>query len=181
MTAANNNKDLAQLPQGDLRLLQTEAAQRLLQSAIPARFAFVWSDGTPRVVPTWFHWDGTEIVSATYAAGPAIGIRHAAQRIEVLRANPHVALVIDTEASPPESLTIRGIATVDEVDGVAPEYLLAAKRYLGDEGAEALAAQLDQPGTKQVRIAVRPTWVGLIDFQSRRPSAQGGIQPAPST
>ncbi len=180
MTAANN-EDLAQLPQGDLRLLQTEAAQRLLHSAIPARFAFVWSDGTPRVIPTWFHWDGTEIVSATYAAGPAVGIRHAAHRIEVLRANPHVALIIDTDGFPPDALTIRGLATVEEVDGVVPEYLLAARRYLGDEAAEAFAAQVGQPGTRQVRIAVRPTWVGLIDFQSRLPSAQGGIQPAPSS
>lgn len=175
---AHNASNLAQLPQGDVRLLQTETAQRLLSSQIPARFAFVWSDGTPRVVPTWFHWNGSEIVTATYAAGPAIGIRHAAQRVKVLQANPHVALTIDTDNFPPESLTIRGIATVDEVDGVAPEYLLAARRYLGDAGADELAAAVDQPGTRQFRIAVRPTWVGLLDFRTRLPSAQGGVPTA---
>jgi hypothetical protein len=30
----------------------------LLQSVIPARLAYTWHDGTPRVVPMWFHWTG---------------------------------------------------------------------------------------------------------------------------
>jgi hypothetical protein len=25
------------------------------------------------------------------------------------------------------------------------------------------------------RIAVRPTWVGVIDFQTRRPAGMGGV------
>jgi hypothetical protein len=37
--------------QGDLGLLNEPVAQRLLQSRIPARLAYVWADGTPRVVP----------------------------------------------------------------------------------------------------------------------------------
>ena len=164
------------IPQGDLRLLESETAQRLLGSRIPARMAFVWTDGTPRIVATWFHWNGSEIVSATYLAGPEAGIRHAARRVDVLRANPAVAISIDTEASPPESLAIRGRAEIEEIDGLAPEYLLAAERYLGTEGAAGLRAAMDKPGTRQARIAVRPEWVGLIDFQSRLPSPQGGVQ-----
>jgi hypothetical protein len=31
------------------------------------------------------------------------------------------------------------------------------------------------PGTRMARIAVRPTWVGVIDFESRLPSALGGV------
>jgi hypothetical protein len=42
--------------QGDLSLLQHPAAKELLQSKIPARLAYVWMDGTPRVIPIWFHW-----------------------------------------------------------------------------------------------------------------------------
>jgi hypothetical protein len=30
--------------------------------------------------------------------------------------------------------------------------------------------RLDQPGTVPARIAVRPTWAGLIDFASRLPA-----------
>ena len=47
--------------QGDLALLETPVAQQLLQSKIPARLAYNWTDGTPRVVPIWFVWNGREI------------------------------------------------------------------------------------------------------------------------
>src|SRR5712691_1972498 len=40
--------DTRVLPRGDLRLLESDAAKRLLNSALPARLAYVWSDGPPR-------------------------------------------------------------------------------------------------------------------------------------
>jgi hypothetical protein len=164
----------AHLPQGDLRLLETDLARELLGSSIPARLAFVATDGTPRVVPTWFEWNGTEVVMATYVAGPDAGIRHPAARLAALRANPTVALTIDTEDFPSRSLTIRGRALIDEVEGLAPEYVASAHRYLGD-GAADMVAGMDRPGTVQARIVVRPTWVGLLDFTERLPSALGGV------
>jgi hypothetical protein len=170
-TATTNER----LPQGDLRLLETDLAQQLLHSAIPARVAFVWTDGTPRVIPTWFHWTGEEIVMATYIAGSDIGIRHPAARLAALRANPRIALTIDTDTFPPQTLTIRGTAKITEVKGLAPEYTAAARRYLGEEAAGSMLASVDQPGTAQARIAVRPDWVGVLDFVTRRPSAQGGV------
>lgn len=111
----------------------------------------------------------------TYIAGPAIGIRHPAARIAALRANPRVALTIDTDTAPPQSLNIRGIAEITEVEGLTPEYAAAARRYLGEEAAGSMLAALDQPGTVQARIAVRPDWVGMLDFVTRMPSAQGGV------
>jgi hypothetical protein len=162
------------LPQGHLGLLETPLAQELLTSRIPARLGFVWPDGTPRVVPTWFHWNGREIVMATYTGGPNAGIRHPAARVAALRAKPAVALTIDTDDAPPRCLTIRGLAEITEVDGLAEEYAAAARRYLGD-GAEPVLAQMDQPGTRQARIVVRPTWVGLVDFTTRLPSVLGGV------
>ena len=90
------------LAQGDLRLLDTPVAQRLLASATPARLAYVAEDGTPRVVPTWFHWTGDELVMPTYIAAPHI--RRPARRIASLRANPAVALSIDTDSAPPQVL-----------------------------------------------------------------------------
>jgi hypothetical protein len=163
------------LPQGDLGLLDTPAAQELLQSQIPARLAYLGTDGTPRVIPTWFHWTGTEVVMATYLAGPRAGIRQPASRVAALRAHPAVALIVDTDTFPPKSLTIRGSAEVTVVDGLAPEYVAAAHRYLG-AGAGAMIAEMDQEGTTQARIAVRPSWVGLIDFVTRLPAVQGGVQ-----
>lgn len=166
----------ASIPQGDLRLLETDVAQQLLRSSIPARIAYIALDGTPRVVPTWFEWNGEAVVMATYLAGQAAGIRRPAARVAALRANPAVALTIDTEASPPQCLTIRGRAEIDEVEGLAPEYVAAARRYLGEEGAAATVAAMDQPGTVQARITVRPTWVGLVDFGERLPATFGGVQ-----
>jgi Pyridoxamine 5'-phosphate oxidase len=175
MTAPASAVEADSIPQGDLRLLDTDTARRLLASTIPARLAYVATDGTPRVVPTWFEWTGEEIVMATYLAGPASGIRHPAARVAALRANPTVALTIDTETSPPNSITVRGRAEIDEINGLAPEYVSAAHRYLGD-AADAMLAAMDQPGTVQARIAVRPTWVGVLDFSRRLPSPLGGVQ-----
>jgi hypothetical protein len=161
------------LRQGDLGLLESAIAQRLLASRIPARFAYLATDGTPRVLSTWFHWTGEALVMPTFLAAPHV--RHAPGRIRALRANPNVAVTIDTETFPPEVLTLRGRVGISEVDGVPPEYAAAARRYLGDEAAGAYLEQIDRPGTRMARIELRPTWVGLHDFQSRLPSALGGI------
>jgi hypothetical protein len=161
------------LPQGDLGLLESDVAKRLLASTLLARFAYTALDGTPRIVPTWFHWTGVELVMPTFISAPHV--RHAAGRLRVLQANPEVAVSIDTEGFPPEVLSIRGKASITEVDGVAPEYALAAHRYLGEENAVPYLASLDHPSTRMARIVVRPSWVGVLDFQTRLPSALGGV------
>jgi pyridoxamine 5'-phosphate oxidase-like protein len=167
---------MVQLIQGDLNLLKTETATRLLASSLPARFAYISTDGTPRVVPTWFHWTGDELVMPTFISAPHV--RHPAARLRALAAHPAVAVTIDTDAFPPEAISIRGTAAMTEVDGVAAEYAAAAHRYLGDEEAAEYLAQIDHPVTRMARIAVRPAWVGVIDFQERLPSALGGISGA---
>ena len=162
-----------QLRQGDPGLLETDVAKRLLASSIPARYAYTSADGTPRVVPSWFHWTGEELVMPTFVSAPHI--RHAAYRVRDLRANPAVAVTIDTDSFPPEAVTMRGRAEVTEVNGIVPEYALAAHRFLGEEEATTYLAQIDHPSTKMARIAVRPTWVGVLDFKTRLPSALGGV------
>jgi Pyridoxamine 5'-phosphate oxidase len=157
----------ATVPQGDLRLLDTPVAVRLLASTTPARLAYVAEDGTPRVVPTWFHWNGEELVMPTFVAAPHI--RRPARRIASLRANPAVALSIDTDGSPPHVLLVRGEATVEDIEGVAPEYGASARRYLGDDAAASLLSMVDDPITRMARIAVRPAWVGVLDFETRQP------------
>jgi hypothetical protein len=161
------------VPQGDLKLLDSDVAKRLLNSAIPARIAYMAKDGTPRVIPTWFHWNGSEVVMPTFIAAPHV--RRPAARLAALRANPAVAITIDTDGNPPQALLIRGQASVTEVDGVAPEYEMAAHRYLGEEYANAYLGRISKPGTRMARIVVRPTWVGVLDFQTRLPSSLGGV------
>jgi hypothetical protein len=77
---------------------------------------------------------------------------------------------------PPQSLSLRGRVEITEVAGLAPEYAAAARRYLGAEATAAMLAGLDQPGTVQARIVLRPAWAGLLDFDSRRPSVLGGVR-----
>src|SRR2546423_14053646 len=109
--------------QGDTALLNDPIAQELLHSNIPARLAYVWHDGTPRVIPIWFHWNGKEIVLGTPLKAP---------KTRVLRDGSKVALTIDTNTWPHKVLQIRGTANIETVDGVVPEYAAAARRYFGE-------------------------------------------------
>ena len=113
---------------------------------------------------------------ATYTAGPEIGIRHPATRIVALHARADVAVCIDTDRLSAHMLTIRGPVEVTEIQGIAPEYAAAARRYLGDDAASTMLAAVDQPGMAQARNPLRPIWVGLLDFAGRLPSAQGGVR-----
>lgn len=152
--------NLMALPQGDVRLLDTAPAQRLLASTELARLAYLAADGTPRVLPMFFHWTGDEVVFATFGG---------AKKIAALQQRPAVAVTIDSAGLPPEALLLRGQAAVTEVDGILPEYVLAQHRYFGPEQGAASVAEVDQPGVRMARIALRPAWVGVLDFQSRFP------------
>jgi hypothetical protein len=163
---------MSTLEQGDLRLLESDVAKRLLSSSLPARYAYTAADGSPRIVASWFVWTGDELVMPTFISAPHV--RHAAYRLSALRAKPDVAVTIDTESFPPEVLSVRGKASITEVDGIVPEYAEAARRYLGEDEGETYLEQIDHPGTRMARIAVRPLWVGVLDFQTRLPSALGG-------
>jgi len=148
--------------QGDLALLQHPVSQELLRSKIPARLAYIWTDGTPRVVPIWFHWNGREIVLGTPPKAP---------KLKALVKNPKVAITIDDNSFPHKVLQVRGTAHLQTVDGIVPEYAAAAERYFGPEQASAWMAQLRTLTSSMVRISIAPEWVGLLDFQTRFPSA----------
>jgi hypothetical protein len=148
--------------QGSLALLDDPVAQQLLQSKIPARFAYNWRDGTPRVVPIGFHWNGKEIVLGTPPDAP---------KMKVLRDGAKVALTIDSDSSPYKVLLIRGTIRIDTVDGVAPEYAATCRRVMGEEAGNAWVAQVAAMWSQMVRIFIRPEWVGLLDFETRFPSA----------
>jgi nitroimidazol reductase NimA-like FMN-containing flavoprotein (pyridoxamine 5'-phosphate oxidase superfamily) len=145
----------------DITELDDPIAQELLASTQVARLAYTWSDGTPRVVPIWFHYDGTAITMGSPARAP---------KLQALVDRPDVALTIDDERSLPyKALLIRGRAQVEMLDDVVPEYEAAAHRYMTDEQREAWVAGLR--GKPMARISVRPTWVCIIDFVTRFPSA----------
>jgi hypothetical protein len=128
------------------------------------RLAYVAKDGTPRLVPIIFTWNGSQMVMCTSKNAP---------QLRALSENPLVALTIDTEVHPPTILLIRGRAELDFVDGIPDEYLHATSTY------EMTLAQRDEWQTEarslyhdgMVRIVVTPTWAKLIDFETTLPSA----------
>src|SRR4029450_11268758 len=99
-------------------------AQELLNSNIPARLAYTGLDGFPRAIPIGFLWDDAQFVMATGTNSP---------KMEALKANPQVALTIDTNAFPPHILLVRGSARVEIVDGVAPESLEGSRKFVEPE------------------------------------------------
>jgi hypothetical protein len=148
--------------QGDVALLRDPVAQQLLQSKFPAHLAYTWRDGTPRVVPIGFHWNGAEIVLATATDAP---------KTKVLKNGSKVALTIDSNSMPPKVLLIRGTVRIDTVEGIAPEYAAMLRRTLGEEGGQAVLAQAAPLYPRMTRIFIHPDWVGLLDFETRLPSA----------
>lgn len=148
--------------QGDVSLIHEPSVQPLLESTIPARFAYSWTDGSPRVVPIWFHWTGQEFVIGTPTTAP---------KLKALAKDPRVALTIDENGFPARVLLVRGTAAINVIPGVVPEYASSAVRYLGDEQGRGWVAQAEKMFPQMARISIRPEWVGFLDFQSRFPSA----------
>lgn len=155
--------------QGSIALLNDPVAQELLRSTSPARLAYVWRDGSPRVVPIWFHWNGTEIVFGTPAKAP---------KVRALSSGGKVAISIDGNTFPYKVLQIRGTARVETVAGVVPEYALAAERYFGPDQGQAWVKQVGGMFSHMARIAVKPEWVAVLDFETRFPSAIEAAMPA---
>ena len=156
----------SEVPQGSLDLLKTEVARRLLSATILARIAYIALDGTPRVYPTWFEWSDEELVTAAFLWTP--GTERGAGRVRALRANPAVAVTIDT-LDPAEVLLLRGSVEIREMQGIVPEYASCARRYMGPENGAAYIASMNAPGTRMARISLRPSWAGVIDFRARKP------------
>jgi len=146
--------------QGDLALLDDPVAQELLTSTIPAHLAYTWTDGTARVVPIWFNWSGGNVVMGSPPGAP---------KLQALAMNPNVAVTIDSHAWPPHVLMVRGTAAVEMTDDIHADYAAAAERYMGEQAGKEWVATLR--GQPMARIAVQPEWVGILDFETRFPSA----------
>ena len=135
---------------------------RELLSRDLTRLAYVAKDGTPRNVPIGFTWNGAEIVLCTTKNAP---------KLPSLRANPMVALTIDTEVHPPKMLLIRGRVELDVVDGIPEEYLQMNGSYeMTAEQRVEWEAEVRSLYDGMVRIVVTPTWAKLIDFETTLPT-----------
>jgi len=162
MPIEENKETVVPTRQGDVGLLRDPVAQQLLQAKSPAHLAYTWRDGTPRVVPIGFHWNGQEIVLATATDAP---------KTKVLKNGSKVAVSIDRDSSPPKILLIRGTVRVDTVEGIAPEYAAMIRRTMSEEDGQALLVEAARLYPRMTRIFIHPDWVGILDFETRLPSA----------
>jgi len=143
-------------------VLNRPLSQELLARDL-TRLAYVAKDGTPRVIPIGFAWNGSEVVMCTATN---------AQKLEALRHHPAVALTVDTEVHPPQLLLIRGRTELDVVDGIPDEYLEMNGTYeMTPEQRVEWEAEVHSLYDGMVRIVVTPTWAKLIDFETTLPTA----------
>lgn len=148
--------------QGSLDLLNDPVARQLLQSSIPARLAYTWTDGTPRVVPIGFHWNGSEFALGTFPDSP---------KMQALKDGARVALSIDSDTMPYRVLLVRGSVRLLHVEGIAPEYEAMTRRMMEPGMAEGWLANMRQITPEMAVIFVRPEWVAVQDFETRFPNA----------
>jgi hypothetical protein len=149
------------MPSEVAEILQKPTSQEMLDRDL-TRLAYVAKDGTPRVVPIGFTWNGSAVVMCTPTN---------AQKLASLRRNPAVALTIDTEVHPPTILLIRGEAVLDEVEGIPDEYFQASGTYkMTPEQRVEWEAEVRSLYGSMVRIVVTPTWAKLIDFEETLPT-----------
>ncbi len=134
-------------------------AEQLLRSPDPARLAYDGRDGFPRVIPIGFLWNGSAIVVCTAPTAP---------KVKALTERPQIALTIDDIGPPAKALLVRGIASIEIVDGVASEYLAAAAKSTSGDELAAFKANVRALYKQMARITITPTWARYYDFGAGR-------------
>jgi hypothetical protein len=151
-TCVMNTQELA-------RELGHPDAQKLLSGSM-ARLAYNGHDGFPRVIRVGFYRTGERIVVSTAPISP---------KARALSSRPEVALTIDTDSTPEEAkaLLVRGLTTLETVDGVTDDYLAAARR------------SMDESELAEFERDVRSTYKRWCAFRSSR-SGRGSMNLAPA-
>ncbi len=139
--------------------LDDPVVKSLLEGPNLARLSYIDVDGRPKVVPIWFTHDDGDIIMVT---GPK------AAKLRGIEANGAVALTIDSSTPPYKVLLVDGDASLEPVEGFAPEYRGIVERYLG-LAADAYLGQLRVK--RQVRIRVKVRSYRIFDFVKRYPKS----------
>jgi len=135
---------------------------QLLRDEPILRLAYTGLDGAPRVIPIGYVWDGTSFWMWTVPIS---------EKVRSLKADPRVAITIDTMGTPPRILLARGRAQLATVDGVPDGYLEASHRTMPRDAWDGFDTQVRALYRSMVAVTVRPQWAKLIDFETNAPSA----------
>jgi hypothetical protein len=137
-------------------------ARQLLADEPLLRLAYTAPDGSPRLIPLAYQWDGTSFRIWTIPISA---------KVRALQRDPRVAVTIDIVGPPPRILFVRGRAELTTVPGVPDGYLEASYRTMPVEVHEGFATQVRALYDEMTVITVTPEWAKLIDFETNAPSA----------
>lgn len=141
-------------------ILDDEVTRALVDRSPVMRVAYTGRDGAPRVVPVSYLLRGGQFVFCTIAS---------AAKVAALRADPRVAITIDTPHPDLCCLLVRGTVATDIIEGVPPEYLEASFRSIPADQHEAFEQQVRDLYDRMARFTVTPTFVRLNDFRRTAP------------
>jgi hypothetical protein len=144
-------------PQEITEALEHPGARNLLDSATLLRLAYHGSDRFPRVIPIGFYWNGNQIIVSTATTAP---------KVKALSSRPEVGLTIDVGDTPTDSkqLLMRGVATVDIVDGVPDEYIAGSRKVLDAEQVLEFERSVRSIYDQMALIRIQPQWARFYDF-----------------
>jgi uncharacterized protein YndB with AHSA1/START domain len=135
-------------------------ALELLERQPLARLGYTGPDGFPRVIPVGFLWRDGRIIVCTATIAP---------KVAALSARPHVALTIDNDKpAASKALCVRGVATIEVVDGVPEEYLAAAAKGIPADHNGQFEANVRSLYKQMARITIEPRWARYYDFTGGR-------------
>ena len=132
----------------------------LLEAPIPARLAYIGKNGAPRAIPVSYIWNGNAFVFASPTDWA---------KVDALRLNPQVALTVDETVFPPRGFMARGTASIAIMQGIPQEYIDASRRIVGDDLMPSWEAEVRRNMSEMALITITPTWLKVVDFDTRFP------------
>ena len=128
----------------------TETRAFLAAGTRTGKLAVVKRDGSAHVVPIWFVVDGDGSLVFNTGADTIKG--------RAIRRDPRVSICVDDEAPPYAYVRVDGVAEISEdLGAMLPWSTAIARRYMGDDLAEAFGRRNAVAGELLVRV--RPTRV----------------------
>jgi hypothetical protein len=90
--------------------------------------------------------------------------------VKALSSRPNIAMTIAVGDTPTEAkaLLVRGLASVDIVDGVPDEYLAASTKALGADQVTSSSARVRSMYDQMARICIETVWARFFDFGAGR-------------
>ena len=136
------------------RLPMTEAERGSFLAEAPiARLGSLNSDGTVHIAALWFQAEGDEIV---------IGTQEITKKIQNIKRNPNVTVLIDVVGPPLKGVLIYGRAELD-YDDVIEKRIKIFEKYMSNQDARNLALDLASQ-FEPVIIRIKPKRISSYDY-----------------